>query len=110
MPSKSAKQKKFMRAVAHSPKFAKKVGVPQRVGKEYEAADKRVASRAEGGQVMMNKMGMRGRMASVAPTGGPAMARYAKGGSIDGCAKKGKTKGKMVTMARGGSCGMKKGK
>ena len=106
MPSKSAKQKKFMRAVAHSPAFAKKVGVSQKVGKEYEAADKRVVSRAEGGQVMMNRMGMN----RVAPTGGPAMVRYAKGGSIDGCAKKGKTKGKMVKMARGGSCGMKKGK
>jgi hypothetical protein len=30
-----------MRAVAHSPKFAKKVGVSQSVGKEYTAADKR---------------------------------------------------------------------
>lgn len=107
MPSKSAKQERFMRAVANSPKFAKKVGVPQRVGKEFETADKRTVSRAEGGQVMMNRMG---RMAPVAPTGGPAQVRYAKGGSIDGCAKKGKTKGKMVTMARGGSCGMKKGK
>jgi hypothetical protein len=27
---------------------------------------------------------------------------YAKGGSIDGCATKGKTKGKMVKMAMGG--------
>jgi hypothetical protein len=27
---------------------------------------------------------------------------YAKGGSIDGFATKGKTKGKMVTMAMGG--------
>jgi hypothetical protein len=40
MPSVSKKQEKFMRAVAHSPKFAKKVGVPVAVGKEYEAADK----------------------------------------------------------------------
>lgn len=29
-----------MRAVSHSPEFAKKVGVPQSVGKEFEAADK----------------------------------------------------------------------
>ena len=40
MPSTSDKQKKFMRAVAHSPEFAKKVGVSQDVGKEFEAADK----------------------------------------------------------------------
>lgn len=41
MPSKSAKQHKFMAAVAHSPSFAKKVGVPQKVGKEFVKADKR---------------------------------------------------------------------
>jgi hypothetical protein len=28
-----------MAAVAHSPSFAAKVGIPQRVGKEYNAAD-----------------------------------------------------------------------
>ena len=41
MPSKTPKQAKFMRAVANSPKFAKQVGVPQSVGKEYARADKR---------------------------------------------------------------------
>lgn len=40
-----------------------------------------------------------------ADTMGRAMKKYAKGGSIDGCATKGKTKGKMVTMARGGMTG-----
>lgn len=40
MPSKSAKQRKFMAAVSNNPAFAKKVGVPQSVGKEYESADK----------------------------------------------------------------------
>jgi hypothetical protein len=40
MPSKSAKQHRFMEAIAHSPAFAKKVGVPQSVGKEFAAADK----------------------------------------------------------------------
>ena len=39
MPSKSAKQHRFMEAVAHSSEFAKKVGVPQRVGREFAAAD-----------------------------------------------------------------------
>jgi len=42
MPSKSPKQKKFMDAVAHNPKFAKKVGVPTSVGKEFVKADKRI--------------------------------------------------------------------
>lgn len=35
MPAKSAKQRKFMQAVANNKKFAKKVGVPQNVGKEF---------------------------------------------------------------------------
>lgn len=39
MPSKSKKQHNFMEAVAHSPEFAKKAGVPQKVGKEFAKAD-----------------------------------------------------------------------
>lgn len=35
MPAKSEKQERFMRAVAHSPSFAKKVGVPMSVGREF---------------------------------------------------------------------------
>ena len=35
MPSVSAKQERFMQAVANNPKFAKKVGVPTSVGKEF---------------------------------------------------------------------------
>lgn len=41
MPSKSAKQKRTMAAAAHDPKFAKKVGVPVKVAKEFNRADKR---------------------------------------------------------------------
>ena len=40
MPSTSAKQRNFMAAVAHNPAFAKKAGVPQSVGKEFNQADK----------------------------------------------------------------------
>ena len=40
MPSHSAKQHRFMEAVANNPSFAKKAGVPQSVGMEYEKADK----------------------------------------------------------------------
>ena len=39
MPSVSAKQHRFFEAVAHDPKFAAKVGVPTRVGKDFAAAD-----------------------------------------------------------------------
>jgi len=40
VPSTSKKQRNFMAAVAHSPSFAKKVGVPMSVGKEFNQADK----------------------------------------------------------------------
>lgn len=39
MPSKSPAQARLMAGAAHSPAFAKKVGVPQAVGKEFNAAD-----------------------------------------------------------------------
>jgi hypothetical protein len=40
MPSKSKSQHNLMQAVAHSPAFAKKVGIPSSVGKDFAAADK----------------------------------------------------------------------
>ena len=164
MPSTSAKQAKFMRAVAHSPKFAKKVGVPQSVGADFSKADKRMKKYSKGGDApiveskrkplnmrrailgsdkeivergnrtprelmpkdiskdndrkplgRMGKMGYkaggsamkksdkagRALVKKSADTMGRAMKMnkggkcYAKGGSIDGIAKKGKTKGKM---------------
>ena len=39
MPIKSKKQHDYMLAVAHSKEFAKKVGVSQKVGKEFSHAD-----------------------------------------------------------------------
>lgn len=41
MPSKSPKQARTMAAAAHNPKFAKKVGIPQKVAKEFNRADTR---------------------------------------------------------------------
>lgn len=41
MPSKSKKQAKLMRAAAHDKDFAKKVGVPQKVAKDFAKADKK---------------------------------------------------------------------
>jgi hypothetical protein len=40
MPSKSKAQRNLMAAAAHNPAFAKKVGVPMSVAKEYNQADK----------------------------------------------------------------------
>jgi hypothetical protein len=40
MPAKSAKQKKLMDAAAHSPSFAKKVGIPSKVAKKFSRTSK----------------------------------------------------------------------
>ena len=40
MPSTSDKQRRFMAAAAHSPEFAKRVGIPQSVAKDFNQADK----------------------------------------------------------------------
>jgi len=87
MPAKSAKQERFMRAVANSPKFAKKVGVPQSVGKEFEMKNKMMKSE------MPSKMG---KVATAKPKMGSASKR------ADGIAVKGKTKGMMPKMMRSG--------
>jgi hypothetical protein len=39
MPSKSPKQARTMAAAAHNPAFAKKVGIPMNVAKEFNQAD-----------------------------------------------------------------------
>lgn len=41
MPSKSEKQRRFMRAAANNSDFAKKAKIPQSVAKEFEKADNR---------------------------------------------------------------------
>ena len=83
MPSKSKKQQNFMAAVANNPKFAKKAGVPQSVGKDYEKADKMKGMKKyqQGGMSMkdvaMSKMGKQGyndRLdESMGERNGPAM-------------------------------------
>ena len=145
MPSTSKKQHNFMAAVANSPSFAKKAGVPQSVGKDFNEADKG-RKFSKGGDMkeskaMMKKevgfmkkagapksmikhekaeaMGMKkGGMPMVmkdgkkipafaAKTGGMAKKMmgggmaYAKGGGIE---SKGKTKGTMIKMKKGGAC------
>lgn len=86
MPAKSEKQERFMQAVANNPKFAKKVGVPTSVGKEFTKSGGSMKKMSKGGGVMPSKMGA---VKTAAP-------------SRDGVATKGKTKGTMVKMANGG--------
>lgn len=48
MPSKSPKQARTMAAAAHNPAFAKKVGIPTKVAKEFNKADKGTNIRKKG--------------------------------------------------------------
>ena len=111
MPSSSKKQHNFMAAVANSPAFAKKVGVPQSVGKEFNQADKgRKFSR--GGDMKHEDVKMDKAMMQKAVNKhegrlhkGQPMTKLSSGGytrAADGIAQKGKTKGKMVKMSMGG--------
>ncbi len=99
MPSVSKKQHNFMEAVAHSPAFAKKVGVPQSVGKDFSNADKG-RKFSKGGDIMATEKKVpttpMGKVRTAAP-------------SRDGIAAKGKTKGKQITMPQSKPLGMKKG-
>lgn len=40
MPAKSKAQAKMMAMVAHDPKAAKRLGIPQKVGREFEVKGK----------------------------------------------------------------------
>jgi hypothetical protein len=118
MPSTSKKQHNFMAAVANNPKFAKKVGVPQSVGKDFSNADKGktfkrggdMATKMNPGFMAMiakKKAGAKSEMPS--KMGKPVMKKgmdtakdgmkMAKGGGVE---VKGKTKGKMIKMNKGG--------
>lgn len=123
MPSSSKKQHNFMAAIANSPSFAKKVGIPQSVGKDFNEADKG-RKFSKGGDTMASKMnpGFMAMMAKKKDGAKSAMPAalakhaakpaskahaglkaggmaYAKGGGIE---SKGKTKGKMIKMNSGG--------
>jgi hypothetical protein len=92
-----------MAAIAHSPSFAKKVGVPQSVGKDFNEADKG-RKFSKGGDTMASKMNP-GFMAMMAKKKGAPTKKMAGGGFVraaDGVASKGKTKAKQIKMKNGG--------
>jgi len=112
-----------MEAIAHNPGFAKKVGIPQSVGKDFSNADKGKSFKRGGDMatkmnpgfmaMMAKKKGMQeGSKADMASDkkqmmgmkrGG--MTKMATGGFVraaDGVASKGKTKAKQIKMKSGG--------
>ena len=125
MPSSSKKQHNLMAAVAHNPAFAKKVGIPQSVGKDFSTADKGKKF-GRGGVPRpevegVNKAKTEHGALQLFSKGG-SMKKMAKGGmsetsmgkvktaapSKDGIAERGKTRAMMPKMA-GSTTGMKKG-
>jgi hypothetical protein len=117
MPSTSKKQHNFMAAIAHSPSFAKKAGVPQSVGKDFNEADKG-RKFSKGGDMKESKAMMKKEVGFMKKAGAPkSMIKHEKaemmgmksGGAVfrkaaDGIAKKGKTKGTQIAMKKGGKC------
>jgi hypothetical protein len=124
MPTVSKKQERFMQAVAHNPAFAKKVGVPTKVGKEFTKSEGGMAESKKmvGKEVMFMKK--KGAPKSMIKHEMGEMKAMKKGGVIaskmgsvktaapsrDGVAMKGKTVGKQVKMGgvkaavKGGKC------
>jgi hypothetical protein len=139
MPSVSKKQHNFMAAVAKNPTFAKKVGVPSSVGKDFLTADKGKKFK-EGGDMKESKAMVKKEIGFMKKAGAPKsmikhemaeskgmkkggmacspaamkktaktevkghekrMHGMAKGGGVE---IKGKTKGTMIKMKKGGSC------
>ena len=126
MPSKSKAQHNLMAAAAHNPAFAKKVGIPMSVAKDFNKADK--GKKFKGGGMAKSDMKEDTKM-DVAQDksmikkamkqhgdqlhgGKQTTLKLSKGGTAsaraDGCAVKGKTKGTMISMCGGGM--YKKGK
>jgi hypothetical protein len=121
MPSSSKKQHNFMEAIAHSPSFAKKVGVPQSVGKDFSNADKG-RKFSKGGDMATKKMAKGGSttgMTGVSERRGMTTEKMGKvktgAPSRDGIAERGKTRGKNMGDSgktvgiMSGAKGMKRG-
>ena len=112
MPSKTKAQHNLMAMVAHDPAAAKRIGIPQSVGRDFVAADKGRKFN-QGGDMKESKAMVKKEVGFMKKAGAPKsmikheMAEmkgmkkggkaYSAGGytrAADGIAKKGKTKGK----------------
>jgi hypothetical protein len=133
MPSKTKAQHNLMAMVANDPAASKRLGIPQKVGKEFMRADKGRKFN-QGGEMKESKKMMGKEIAFMKKKGAPksmikhemAEAGMKKGGyakkmmgggmtyksgglaaghkAADGIAKKGKTKAMQVKMMGGGKC------
>ena len=96
-----------MSAVAHNPSFAKKVGIPQSVGMDFNKADKGKTFKGGGMNDMKQDMPMMKKVAKEEVKAHEKSMHKMAGGGVtraDGCVSKGHTKGKMISMKSGGMC------
>jgi hypothetical protein len=70
MPSSSKKQHNLMEAVAHNRAFAKRVGIPQSVGRDFVQADKG-RKFAKGGEMAEGKKMVKKEVAFMKKAGAP---------------------------------------
>jgi hypothetical protein len=97
MTFKSDAQRKLMYAIANNPAVAKKTGISKKV------ADKFIQHKSEGGNVKKHEDTAQDKAMvkkavhahEKAMHKGKPLTKLAKGGKLDGCAMKGKTKGTM---------------
>ena len=127
MPAKSEAQKRLMDAAAHNPEFAKKVGIPRKVAKDFSEASigmkfkkggaTEKPARQSGNKPQLSKGGDIMDKADIKQDkaiakkaigmhdkqlhGGKKtnLTKLARGGGVE---TKGKTKGKMIVMCGGG--------
>ena len=110
-----------MEAIAHSPSFAKKVGVPQSVGKDFSNADKG-RKFSKGGDMATKKMAKGGDTIGTSGVNERRGMTTQKMGKVktgapsrDGIAERGKTRGKNLGDSgktvgiMSGAKGMKRG-
>lgn len=114
MPAKSEKQLRFMQAAAHNPAFAKKVGIPVKVAKEFSKESKGKTFK-EGGEMKESKAMVKKEVEFMKKKGAPkAMVKHemaemkmAKGGRLASkgehpVQKQSKRGAEMIKMAKGG--------
>jgi hypothetical protein len=106
MPATSAKQKKFMDAVAHNKAFAKKVKVPQSVGREFSESSKGLKFK-EGGDMKESKKMVKKEIEFMKKKGAPKsmvkhemaeMDEYSYGGKVKKMAMGGQADPRMAAM------------
>jgi hypothetical protein len=102
-PAERAAGAKFRESIKNIKVTPEQGKILDKTGKKMAKGGKMASCGMKKGGKAATKFGAAMKKKS-ADTKGRAMMKFAKGGSIDGCAVKGKTKTSMIKMKNGGSC------